>query len=127
MNAREKWDRDFERRKPTNDADKVVLAEDLEAEDERRKAWDQERKKKVEVEKESLRSSDQSMTVSVQEGMGRSVTVSSASTEETKKGREREAGRGGGGGGGLFSRFRSLRVRRHKVADRATQVASDVC
>ncbi|KAL8789929.1 MAG: hypothetical protein Q9195_006590 [Heterodermia aff. obscurata] len=62
MNAREKWDRDFETRKPTNDADRAILAQDLEAEDKRRNAWNAKREKKSEGEKEV--SSDLSMGVS---------------------------------------------------------------
>lgn len=53
MNAREKWDRDFETRKPTNDADRAVLAQDLQAEGERRRVWEEEQKKKRMNERES--------------------------------------------------------------------------
>ncbi len=122
MNAREKWDRDFETRKPTNDADRAVLAGDLKAEDERRKVWNEEHRKKGNDEKES--SSDLSMTASVsaQEGSAEIQSVSPSPTSEADGKMEKEAG-----GGGLVRKLRRLRVRRTKVGAQATQVASDVC
>ena len=41
MSVREKWDRDFETREPTNDDERAVLAADLKAEDERRWIWNE--------------------------------------------------------------------------------------
>lgn len=43
MNKRERWDRDFEGRKPMNDTDREELARDLRAEDDRRAQWDAQR------------------------------------------------------------------------------------
>lgn len=97
MNAREKWDRDFETRKPTNDKDRAVLAQDLEAEDERRRVWDEEHQKKEKGEKES--SSDLS---TVGSGNVQIQSVVSGSSSEA-------------GGRGLVGKFRKLRLRRTKA------------
>lgn len=122
MNVREKWDRDFETRKPTDDADRAKLAQDLKAEDERRKVWAEEHKKKGKGEKES--SSDLGMAVSVS-AQERSAKIQSkppnSNTEVESKMKKKAVG------GGLVGKFRRLRSRRTKVEAQATQVASDVC
>lgn len=122
MNAREKWDRDFEMRKPTNDADRAILAQDLKAEDERREAWDEEHKKEGKGEKEPSSDLNMASSVSVQEGSVEIQPVPPSSISEAESEMEKEAG-----GGGLVGKFRSLRLRRTSVEAQATQVASDVC
>ena len=122
MNAREKWDRDFETRKPTNDADRAILVQDLKAEDERRKVWDEERRKKGEAEKESSSDLSAAGSVSVQEGSVEIQSMPTTSSSEAESKTEKEAG-----GGGLVGKFRRLRLKRTTVEVQTTQVASDVC
>ena len=122
MNVREKWDRDFETRRPTNDADRAILAQDLKVEDERRKAWDEEHKKKAKGDKESSSDFCMAVSASVQDGGVGIRSVSLSSSSEAKDKMQKEAG-----DGGLVGKFRKLRLRRTKVGAQATQVASDVC
>jgi hypothetical protein len=122
MNARERWDRDFEMRKPTNDADRAILAHDLKAEDERRKAWDEEHKKEWKGGKESLSGLNMVSSISVQEGSAEIQPVPPSSSPEAESEMEKEAG-----GRGLFGKFKNLRLRRTRVEAQATHVASDVC
>ena len=101
MNTREKWDRDFETRKPTNDRDRATLAQDLKAEDERRRAWDEEQQKKEKGEKESSSDLSTAGSGNVQEGSVKIQSVGTGSSSEA-------------GGGGLGGKFRKLRLRRTK-------------
>ena len=61
-------------------------------------------------------------SVSAQEGSVETQSVPISSISEAGSKVEKEAG-----GGGFFGKFRMLRLRRTKVEERATQVASNVC
>lgn len=68
MNKRERWDRDFEGRRPMNDADREELARDLRAEDERRAQWDaQHNSTEVEASSSNLSSASTVQSVDVQQ------------------------------------------------------------
>ena len=115
MNAREKWDRDFEKRKPTNDADRAILACDLEAEGRRRNVWNEEHVKKSEGEKKSLPVLSMVVSGSSDEKSGKSPSMPSGSRfeEESKlnKNADDES---------LVGKLKRLRVRRTKVETQKT-------
>ena len=115
MNAREKWDRDFETRKPANDADRAILAQDLEAEDKRRNVWNEKHEKKHEGGKES--SSDLSTAIS---GSTREESVKIRSVPSSSRSEEEGKVKKDDGADGFIKKFRKFRLRRTKIETHTT-------
>lgn len=115
MNARERWDRDFETRKPTNAADRAILAQDLEAEDRRRNVWNEEHEKKSESKKESTSHANMAVSGGAREESVEIQSIPSRSGSEAKKKLEKNAD-----GEGFMGKLKRLRLRRTKVETQTT-------
>ena len=115
MNAREKWDRDFETRKPTNDADRAILAQDLEAEDKRRNVWNEKHEKRSKSEKEP--SSDTSMAVS---GGAREKNVNAQSMPSSSESEENRKLEKNADGEGFIGKLKKIHLRGTRVEARTT-------